>query len=79
LPRLNQGDIAVVPDTGAYYFSTPFRYNSLPMPAVYGFEVEDGEVRFTLLRRAESVADVVAESLGETSTQAMWRLTRSPR
>lgn len=81
LPRLRQGDIAVVPDTGAYYFSTPFRYNSLPMPAVHGFEVaepvadareaagEDGAeaVRFTLLRRAESIADVVAESLGETS------------
>lgn len=69
LPLLDQGDIVVVPDTGAYYFSTPFRYNSLPMPAVYGFEAGpaggDGAVRFTVLRRAESVADVVAEALGE--------------
>jgi diaminopimelate decarboxylase len=79
LPKLAQGDVAVVPDTGAYYFSTPFRYNSLPMPAVYGFEVDDAgvpggtadasAVRFTLLRRAESVADVVAESLGD-----LWRI-----
>lgn len=66
LPLLRQGDIAVVPDTGAYYFSTPFRYNSLPMPPVYAFEAESGaqaadsEVRFTVLRRAESVADLVA-------------------
>lgn len=84
LPLLRQGEIAVVPDTGAYYFSTPFRYNSLPMPAVYGFDAEGGDgdaggdgdgvgteaqdaaaVRFTVLRRAESIADVVAESLGE--------------
>lgn len=87
LPRLRQGDIAVVPDTGAYYFSTPFRYNSLPMPAVHGFAPADGSaahgsaaddgaphdaggVRFSLLRRAESVADVVAESLGVTSAPA---------
>lgn len=69
LPRLRQGDIAVIPDTGAYYFSTPFRYNSLPMPAVYGFEVVSGEVRFTLLRRAESIADVVAETLGQVTAQ----------
>lgn len=88
LPLLRQGDIAVVPDTGAYYFSTPFRYNSLPMPAVYGFDADGGEgedgangrggeVAFTLLRRAESIADVVAESLGETSARALWQLTQS--
>jgi diaminopimelate decarboxylase len=66
LPLLDQDDVVVVPDTGAYYFSAPYRYNSLPMPAVYGFEAdEDGAVRFTVLRRAESVADIVAETLGE--------------
>ena len=65
LPPLAQGDLVVVPDTGAYYFSTPFRYNSLPAPAVYGFASDAGAVQFTTLRRAESVADVVALSLGE--------------
>jgi diaminopimelate decarboxylase len=87
LPLLRQGEIAVVPDTGAYYFSTPFRYNSLPMPAVYGFDAAvddaavddtaaDGEaagteaVGFTVLRRAESIADVVAETLGEPAFAA---------
>lgn len=38
LPLLDPGDIVVAPDTGAYYFSTPFRYNSLPAPAVHAFE-----------------------------------------
>lgn len=79
LPLLRQGDIAVLPDTGAYYFSTPFRYNSLPMPAVHGFTEEGGEVGFTLLRRAESVADVLAESLGETTALAPGRPSRSHR
>ncbi|MFF4648557.1 diaminopimelate decarboxylase [Streptomyces sp. NPDC001380] len=66
LPLLEPGDLVVLPDTGAYYFSTPFHYNSLPSPAVHGFEVDDGgEVRFTLLHRQETVADVVARTLGE--------------
>lgn len=65
LPPAAQGDVVVVPDTGAYYFSTPFRYNSLPTPAVYGFERGASAVEFTTLRRAESVADVVALALGE--------------
>ncbi|WP_042370688.1 diaminopimelate decarboxylase [Streptacidiphilus neutrinimicus] len=63
LPRLASGDLVVVPDTGAYSFSSPFHYNSLPMPPVHGFDTaEDGTVRFTLLRRAETVDEVVARS-----------------
>ncbi|WP_042424183.1 diaminopimelate decarboxylase [Streptacidiphilus anmyonensis] len=69
LPRLAEGDLVVVPDTGAYYFSAPYHYNSLPMPPVYGFETADdaadeGTVRFTLLRAAETVDEVVARSGG---------------
>lgn len=37
LPELREGDYVVLYDTGAYYFSTPWSYNSLPRPAVYGF------------------------------------------
>ncbi|WP_370948499.1 diaminopimelate decarboxylase [Amycolatopsis sp. cg5] len=60
LPLLEQGDIVTLLDTGAYYFSAPYRYNSLPEPAVHGFELtEDGDVAFTLLRRAETVEEVV--------------------
>lgn len=53
LPRLAPGDLVAVLDTGAYAFSTPFHYNSLPVPAVYGFSTAaDGEVRFRTLRPA---------------------------
>ncbi|GAA4830987.1 diaminopimelate decarboxylase [Kitasatospora terrestris] len=66
LPLLEPGDLVVLPDTGAYYFSTPFHYNSLPQPAVHAFDVDhEGRVRFTLLHRQETVADVVARTLGE--------------
>ncbi|WP_078591907.1 diaminopimelate decarboxylase [Streptomyces megasporus] len=39
LPELEAGDLVALLDTGAYYFSTPFDYNSLPRPGVYGFTV----------------------------------------
>ncbi|MFF0890899.1 diaminopimelate decarboxylase [Streptomyces sp. NPDC003456] len=60
LPLLEPGDLVAVPDTGAYYFSTPFHYNSLPEPAVHGFRTEGagGEVRFELLRPAQDPWDV---------------------
>lgn len=55
LPLLDVGDLVVVPDTGAYYFSTPFHYNSLPEPAVHGARVDaDGRVAFRLLRPAQA-------------------------
>ncbi|MGW7529130.1 diaminopimelate decarboxylase [Streptomyces sp. NPDC054783] len=59
LPLLEPGDLVVVPDTGAYYFSTPFHYNSLPEPAVHGVRADtDGRIRFTLLRPAQDPWDV---------------------
>jgi diaminopimelate decarboxylase len=63
LPRLESGDLVVVPDTGAYYFSTPYGYNSLPEPPVYGFQTApDGTVAFSVLRAAETIAEVVARA-----------------
>ncbi|MFF3613965.1 diaminopimelate decarboxylase [Streptomyces sp. NPDC002580] len=54
LPLLEPGDLVVVPDSGAYYFSTPFHYNSLPEPAVHGVRTDGaGGVEFTLLRPAQ--------------------------
>ncbi|AXK33926.1 diaminopimelate decarboxylase [Streptomyces armeniacus] len=41
LPLLAAGDHAALLDTGAYYFSNPFGYNSLPRPGVYGFTCDD--------------------------------------
>ncbi|OLE22864.1 MAG: diaminopimelate decarboxylase [Catenulispora sp. 13_1_20CM_3_70_7] len=62
LPLLATEDVVVVPDTGAYYFSSPFGYNSLPMPPVFGFEVTADAVTFRVLRPAESIDEVVARS-----------------
>jgi diaminopimelate decarboxylase len=63
LPLLSTGDIVVVPDAGANYFPTPFTYNSLPMPPVHGFRTRaDDSVEFTVLRRAETLQEVVARA-----------------
>ncbi|MEY9968319.1 diaminopimelate decarboxylase [Streptacidiphilus sp. MAP12-16] len=63
LPRLSAGDLVVVPDTGAYYFSSPFQYNSLPMPPVYGFDATaEGELAFSVLRAAETIESLVSRS-----------------
>jgi diaminopimelate decarboxylase len=60
LPLLEPDDWVLLHDTGAYYFSTPFVYNSLPRVAVHGFTLMGETVRFELLRREETVAEVVA-------------------
>ena len=60
LPLLEPGDWVLLHDTGAYYFSTPFVYNSLPRVAVHGFRLAGDGVRFQLLRREETVAELVA-------------------
>ncbi|MDB1088357.1 diaminopimelate decarboxylase [Streptomyces sp. ACA25] len=73
LPPLAAGDLAALLDTGAYYASTPFGYNSLPRPAVYGYTLTGGDangdpggtVSFTPLRRAQTLEEVVAESGGD--------------
>ncbi|MFE7624879.1 diaminopimelate decarboxylase [Streptomyces sp. NPDC057509] len=68
LPELRAGDYVVLYDTGAYYFSTPWSYNSLPRPAVYGFDVaeragqEEPAVRFAPVRDAQTLDSVSAES-----------------
>ncbi|MEU9375566.1 diaminopimelate decarboxylase [Streptomyces sp. NPDC048255] len=65
LPRLSPGDLIGVPDTGAYFFTAHYGYNSLPRPAVHGFAVTGAdEVRFSLARPAQSLAEIVAEAGG---------------
>ncbi|MEV0280926.1 diaminopimelate decarboxylase [Streptomyces sp. NPDC050610] len=68
LPRLEAGDHAALLDTGAYYFSTHFAYNSLPRPGVHGFATDDDTVRFTPARAPQSIPDLVAESGGDYAT-----------
>ncbi|WP_069816219.1 diaminopimelate decarboxylase [Streptomyces sp. TP-A0874] len=67
LPRLDEGDLVALLDTGAYYFSNHFAYNSLPRPAVHGFVTAptgSGGVRFGLVRSTQTVDEIVAESGG---------------
>ncbi|NXY98371.1 diaminopimelate decarboxylase [Streptomyces sp. BR123] len=66
LPELAPGDLVAVPDTGAYFFTAHYGYNSLPRPAVHGFTVRpSGEVRFALARTPQTAADIVAEAGGD--------------
>ncbi len=63
LPLLASGDHVALLDTGAYYFSNHFAYNSLPRPAVYGYRVrEGGAVAFSQVRAAQSEEELLAES-----------------
>ncbi len=63
LPLLASGDHVALLDTGAYYFSNHFAYNSLPRPAVYGYRVrEGGTVAFSQVRAAQSEEELLAES-----------------
>ncbi|MFF8282071.1 diaminopimelate decarboxylase [Streptomyces albus] len=63
LPELEPGDVVALWDTGAYYFSTPFQYNSLPRPAVHGFGRDAaGRVRFSLVRPAQRMEELLADS-----------------
>ncbi|MFD5429941.1 diaminopimelate decarboxylase [Streptomyces sp. NPDC127084] len=66
LPLLEQGDVVAALDTGAYYFTSHYAYNSLVRPAVYGFLAPggDGDVEFRLVRDAQTMAEIVAESGG---------------
>ncbi|WP_443072872.1 diaminopimelate decarboxylase [Streptomyces sp. NBC_01439] len=66
LPSLAPGDLIGIPDTGAYFFTAHYGYNSLPRPAVYGFAVgPQGRVRFSLARPAQDLAEIVAEAGGD--------------
>lgn len=53
LPLLEPGDIVTLLDTGAYYASNPFHYNSLPVPPVYGVESAASEPTFSEIRAGE--------------------------
>jgi len=61
LPLIEPGDFVVLHDTGAYYFSSPFYYNALCAPAVYGAEVNHlDSVSFSVWRPHQTVDDMLA-------------------
>lgn len=65
LPELAPGDIVTLLDTGAYCFSAPYHFNTLPEPAVHGVRTApDGGFEFPLLRSAQTMDDLLARSGG---------------
>ncbi len=61
LPLIEPGDYVVLHDTGAYYFSNPYYYNSLPAPAVYGVDNLNGAaVNFTVWRQQQTLDQTLA-------------------
>lgn len=70
LPELSEGDVVVLHDTGAYYFSAPWAYNSLPRPGVYGIRHRGGEVSFAPVRTPQTLEEVVEES-GSSHVEAL--------
>ena len=60
MTKLETGDQVMIHDTGAYYFSSPFYYNSLPAPAVYGYGIDNkGELVLKLFRKQQTLEDVI--------------------
>lgn len=57
LPKIEQGDIIVVSDTGAYYYSSFSHYNSRQAPAIYGYEQAGSKL--VLMKRGETVDDTL--------------------
>lgn len=55
LPLLEPGDFVMLHDTGAYYFSTPFVYNSLPAIPVYGVSGDDDTLKIEELQRGHAL------------------------
>nr|WP_280909574.1 diaminopimelate decarboxylase [Leucobacter exalbidus] len=64
LPKIHAGDLIAVPDTGGYYATNHFSYNSLPRPAVYTTRAGTGTGTrsFQIARRAQLISEVVAEA-----------------
>ncbi|MCU7820574.1 diaminopimelate decarboxylase [Kitasatospora sp. DSM 101779] len=62
LPRIEPGDLVVLHDTGGYYTSAHWAYNSLARPAVHGFTAADGPVRFATVRPEQTLAEIAAEA-----------------
>ncbi|MER6913106.1 diaminopimelate decarboxylase [Streptomyces sp. NPDC000594] len=66
LPPLEPGDTVAALDTGAYYFSNHYGYNTLPRPAVHAFTTGgDGRVDFRTVRAAQATSELVAEAGGD--------------
>jgi len=61
LPKLEPNDYVLVHDTGGYYFSNHFDYNSLPRVAVYSVSTNEKKIELSCIRRADSLEDVLSK------------------
>lgn len=63
LPQLQPNDYIMVHDTGAYYFSNHFDYNSLPRVAVYAASGAGQQLQLAAIRQAQTIEQVVASMI----------------
>ena len=71
LPPIHSGDLIAALDTGGYYASNHFSYNSLGRSAIFATRQNSNEERlFYVVRRAQQLSEIVAES-GEGSLQEL--------
>lgn len=61
LPKLEQDDYVLIHDTGGYYFTNHFDYNSLPRVAVYSVSGSDDNLNISCIRKADSLEDVLSK------------------
>ena len=59
LPKLQPNDFVMVHDTGGYYFSNHFDYNSFPRVAVYAVSGIENNLTIKCIRQADSLQDVL--------------------
>jgi diaminopimelate decarboxylase len=61
LPKLEVNDYVMVHDTGGYYFSNHFDYNSLPRVGVYAVSGADDNLSIECIRQADTIEDVLSK------------------
>jgi len=61
LPKLEPNDYVLVHDTGGYYFSNHFDYNSLPRVAVYSASTNEKNIELSCIRREDSLEYVLSK------------------
>jgi len=60
LPKLQPNDYVMIHDTGGYYFTNHFDYNSLPRVAVYAVDGATSDLTIREVRKADSLEDVLS-------------------
>ena len=59
LPELMPDDFVMIHDTGGYYFSNHFDYNSFPRIAVYAVTGSDEELNIVSIRKVDTLDDIL--------------------